>query len=204
VNWGEAYSAVADHQRFIVGGLSAGMSVGTSGGWIQGGGHSAFAAKFGLGQLLLPLPFQSQKSTDDVFPKGVDNAVQFTIVIPSGQHITANAHKYSDLFWALRGGGAGSWGVITSVTYKTHDIFPLTMCGLNITISSPDIAQKVVTEFIKLHPTLSDAGWGGYSGLSNSSLQAFFVAPNVSLAETNATIGPFFDFVRNATGQSIY
>jgi hypothetical protein len=30
---------------------------------------------------------------------------------------------------------------------------------------------------------------------------AFFVAPNVSLAETNATIEPFFNFVRSATSQ---
>jgi hypothetical protein len=37
----------------------------------------------------------------------------------------------------------------------------------------------------------------GYSGFSKSSLMAFFVAPNVLLAETNPAIGLFFDFVRN-------
>ncbi|KXN83406.1 6-hydroxy-D-nicotine oxidase [Leucoagaricus sp. SymC.cos] len=179
VQWVEAYTAAAQQKRFLLGGISAGMSVGAAGGWIQGGGHSAFSATYGL---------------------GVDNAIQFTIVTPSGDHITTNAYEHSDLFWALRGGGAGSWGVITSVTYKSHDLFPLVMSGVNITIPTPSAAQSIATEFIKLHPKLSDAGWGGYSSLSNTSLMALFVVPNVSWADANNTIQPFFDFCKNVTG----
>lgn len=119
-----------------------------------------------------------------------------------GDHVVANAHRNSDLFWALRGGGAGSWGVVTSVTYRTYDLVPLTMSGLNVTFPDPQVAQKVVTEFISLHPKLSDAGWGGYSFFNNQTIFAMFLAPNVSWAETNATILPFFEFVQNATGQS--
>jgi len=180
VQWREAYAAAADHQRFVVGGISTGMSVGAAGGWIMGGGHSAFSAKYGL---------------------GVDNALQFTIVKADGEHVIANAQSNPDLFWALRGGGAGSWGVVTSVTYRTYDLVPLTMSGINVTFSDPQVAQTVTTEFLRLHPKLSDAGWGGYSFINNQSLFAFFVAPNVSLTEANATIVPFFDFARNATGQ---
>jgi len=156
------------------------MSVGAAGGWIMGGGHSAFSAKYGL---------------------GVDNALQFTIVKADGDHVIANAHSNPDLFWALRGGGAGSWGVVTSVTYRTYDLVPLTMSGINVTFSDPQVAQTVITEFLRLHPKLSDAGWGGYSFFGNQSLFAIFVAPNVSLTEANVTIQPFFDFARNATGQ---
>jgi hypothetical protein len=108
---------VAEHQRFIMGGVSVGMSVGTSGGWMAVGSKVVASVpsplKFGLDQLSLHLPLQSQKLTDVVLHKGVDNAVQFTIVSPSGQHITANAYG-----WALRGGGAGSWDIISSVTYN--------------------------------------------------------------------------------------
>ncbi|KAF5349637.1 hypothetical protein D9756_008853 [Leucocoprinus leucothites] len=179
VQWGEAYNAAAASNRFLVGGLSTGMSVGASGGWIQGGGHSAFAPAYGL---------------------GVDNAIQFTLISATGSLLTASPHTNPDLFWALRGGGAGSWGVILSVTYKAHELLPLVMTGLNITIPDPEtMALPIVTEFIKLHPTLSDKGWGGYSGFSNTSLMAFWVAPNVSWAEANATIQPFFDLVRNVT-----
>ena len=66
--------------------------------------------------------------------------------------------------------------------------------------TSPAIAQNVTTEFIKLHPTLSDAGWGGYIGLDNSSFSAILVAPNVSWADTNTTLLPFVQYVENATG----
>lgn len=130
---------------------------------------------------------------------GVDNAVQFTIVKSNGDHVTANAHKNQDLFWALRGGGAGSWGVVTSVTYKTYDLVPLVMSVLNVTFPNPEAAQTITTEFIKLHPKLSDAHWGGYSFFSNSSLLALFLAPNVSWADTNTTILPFFNMALNVT-----
>jgi len=26
-----------------------------------------------------------------------------------------------------------------------------------------EIAQSIITEFVKIHPTLADNGWGGYS-----------------------------------------
>lgn len=58
VQWIEAYAAAGAHNRFIVGGISQDGSVGAAGGWVLGGGHSAFAGKFGLGKLpLFNLPF---------------------------------------------------------------------------------------------------------------------------------------------------
>ncbi|KXN89767.1 hypothetical protein AN958_05307 [Leucoagaricus sp. SymC.cos] len=181
VQWWEAYAAAREQNRFILGGLSNDMSNGAAGGWIMGGGHSAFSGTYGL---------------------GVDNAVQFTIVLPSGDHVVANAHNNDDLFWALRGGGAGSWGVVTSATYRTHELVPLTMSIINVTFSDPQVAQTIGTEFIRLHPRLSDAGWGGYSFISNTSMLLAYLAPNQTIAESNATITPFVDFVRNATGNS--
>ena len=69
--------------------------------------------------------------------------------------------------------------------------------------TSPAIAQNVTTEFIKLHPKFSDAGWGAYIGLSNSTFAAIFVAPNVSWADANATFLPFVQYVEDATGGSM-
>ena len=104
------------------------------------------------------------------------------------------------MFWALRGGGGGTYGVVTSTTYKTYPSFPLTAAFLTANFSSPAIAQNVTTEFIKFHSTFSDAGWGGYIGLSNLTFSAVFVAPNVSLEDTNATLLPFLQYVEEATG----
>lgn len=42
-----------------------------------------------------------------------------TVVLPSGDVVTASANDNPDLFWALRGGGGGNFGVTTSMTFST-------------------------------------------------------------------------------------
>ena len=49
VQWFEAYQAAKERNVLIVGGLSAGGSIGVAGGWLAGGGHSALSPKYGLG-----------------------------------------------------------------------------------------------------------------------------------------------------------
>ena len=51
VQWHEAYSAVNNYGRLMVGALSDGGSVGSSGGWLAGGGHSALSPSYGLGKV---------------------------------------------------------------------------------------------------------------------------------------------------------
>jgi FAD/FMN-containing dehydrogenase len=48
-----------------------------------------------------------------------DALVSVSVVLPSGKTVTASADRYPDLFWALRGGGGGSVGVVTKLTYRT-------------------------------------------------------------------------------------
>jgi len=43
-----------------------------------------------------------------------------TCVTADGAVRTANACTNADLFWALKGGGGGSFGVVTRLTLKTH------------------------------------------------------------------------------------
>jgi len=50
VQWNEAYDFVDQQGRFVVGGISVGGSVGSAGGWVMGGGHSAFSPSLGLGK----------------------------------------------------------------------------------------------------------------------------------------------------------
>ncbi|KAF5368069.1 hypothetical protein D9758_004453 [Tetrapyrgos nigripes] len=180
VAWHEAYDAAQANGRVIVGGITPGGSVGTTGGWMQGGGHGILSPQHGL---------------------GVDNVVQLTIVTASGKHLTANSYLNSDLFWAVRGGGGGTYGVVTSVTYRTHEISPLTATAVfgNIT---PAVRKDILTEYLKLWPALSDAGWGAYLYLGMPGAAANFslllAAPDVPLADVNATLTPFLDFVRTA------
>jgi len=43
--------------------------------------------------------------------------------------------------------------------------------------SSPEFAKSVLTEYVKLHPVLADAAWGGYFFLSKDSITFFYFAP---------------------------
>jgi FAD/FMN-containing dehydrogenase len=133
---------------------------------------------------------------------GVDNVIQFTVVLASGRYVTANKNQYSDLFWALRGGGGGTYGVVVSVTYRTHDLFPVTAVSLQINLTTAESALNVTTEFLKLQPGLLDASWGGYWFFTLPHLLAIYIAPNVSESQVNATFNPFLDKAKAVTGSS--
>ncbi|KAJ8082040.1 hypothetical protein PM082_007886 [Marasmius tenuissimus] len=181
VQWREAYTAAQQNNRYIVGGISGDGSVGVAGGWIGGGGHSAFSLRYGL---------------------GVDNAVQFTVVTANGDHVTANAHSHPDLFWALRGGGPGTYGVVTSITYKTHPIEPLVGGYILANFTSLDIAKSVGLEFVKLQPKLSDVQWGGYSLFSEDTFLFALLAPNATMEQANTTVGPFLEHLKITAGEN--
>jgi hypothetical protein len=50
----------------------------------------------------------------------VDNLLEVDIVLADGNLITCNEKNFTDLFWAIRGGG-GNFGVITSFLFKLND-----------------------------------------------------------------------------------
>ena len=45
----------------------------------------------------------------------------------------ANAYQNDDLFWALRGGGGGTFGIVTSVTIRVHPNVPVIRASLVLT-----------------------------------------------------------------------
>jgi hypothetical protein len=51
--------------------------------------------------------------------------VELEVVLANGEFIKADKCSNPDIFWAFRGGGGGSFGVVTSITYKLWQDKPI-------------------------------------------------------------------------------
>ncbi|PSR79577.1 hypothetical protein BD289DRAFT_415449, partial [Coniella lustricola] len=96
----ELYSAADEYNVVTTGGFAD--SVGIAGGFMLGGGAIG--------------PWQP------LFGLGVDNVVQYDVVLTNGTITTANACQNPDLFWAMRGGG-GVFAIATTTYIKAHPAF---------------------------------------------------------------------------------
>ena len=95
-SWGDVYSSLEDTDYVAVGGCVPAVGIG---GYIQGGGYSMLSRAYG--------------------GLACDKALAFTMVTVDGKEVVrASANENNDLFWALRGGGGGNFGVITDVTLQ--------------------------------------------------------------------------------------
>ena len=71
-----------------------------------------------------------------------DALTSASVVLPGGQAVTASAAENPDLFWALRGGGGGNFGVTTSLTFATFPTSDVDVVNLNFAPQS--FAQVLV------------------------------------------------------------
>ncbi|TPX55076.1 hypothetical protein PhCBS80983_g05623 [Powellomyces hirtus] len=159
--WGEVYMYVRTNfpQYTVIGGQAA--TVGATGGYANGGGHGALSPSFGL---------------------AVDNFLEVQIVTADGKLRTVNQYQEPDLFWALRGGGGGTYGVTVSITYKLHPTPPaytgelLILSPTNGTWSAA-IQEDIMTVWASETRNLDKQRWGGYFTLTDSTFYGTFVAP---------------------------
>ncbi|KAM7184182.1 hypothetical protein V8F20_012320 [Naviculisporaceae sp. PSN 640] len=89
-----------------------GSTVGSVGGWLAAGGHGALTSKYGL---------------------GADQALEINVVTADGRFLTASSEENQELFWALRGGGPSTYGIMTSVVLKAYP--PLKTISVSIAFS---------------------------------------------------------------------
>lgn len=161
-NFADIAEAVQNNYHFV---SASEGTVSASGGWIAGNGLSYTSRKYGL---------------------GVDNVVDFQVVLPSGVSVTADRCKNSELFWSLRGGGGGTFGTVTHMNYKLHPKTPITRMSFSLgpLVENPKYIRQFFNFWID-QAKLLDNRWGGK--FSRSGVDLFFVGYQVTLQfDTNA------------------
>lgn len=98
----------------------------------------------------------------------VDHVLSMDIVTPDGEFHTVDEKNNADLFWALRGGGGGTFGVVTSVTMRTLPKMKVAGLTLSITIGpdgdvSEDLFWDAITAWWRRFPTFVKQGSYAYS-----------------------------------------
>ena len=169
----EAYAAADKQGVVFVGGDCA--TVGAAGGYTQGGGHSALSSKFGL---------------------AADQTLEWEVIDGSGQLIKASRTENSDLYWALSGGGGGTYGVVWSLTVKVHSAFPVTgaVLGFPAAANRSDRFYEAIGYYHELLPGYTAAGGVAIAMVTNQSfLLTPLTLPNMSAHDATAMLQPFVD-----------
>ena len=161
------YFQVEKYNRIVVGGAAHTVALG---GYTLGGGHSYVGRKYGL---------------------AVDNLLEVEMVSANGSIVVSNDHSTliedvhghihlstlnADLFWALRGGGGGTFGIVTKFTFKLHYApkqFTTMTCWRPILNGTTNVGYDYMHDINYQLGTTLPADWGGYEVFSGYKLPQY-------------------------------
>ncbi len=141
----QAYTAVTtEGGKYVQGGGCT--TVGLAG-LLQGGGFGSFSKHYGTAAASL---------------------LEAEVVTADGQIRIANACTNPDLFWALKGGGGGTFGVISKITLKLHDLPEyFGNASFKIKAASDDAYRRLIREFVSFYREhLFNDHWGEQAHLN--------------------------------------
>lgn len=172
------YEAAEKHGVTVLGAVS--WSVGYAGGMITGGGQNPLAGIYGM---------------------AADHVVAFQVVTADGRFITVSEDSNPDIFWALRGGGGGTFAIVTSVIIRAHP--RLNVVGssfyLDATNNSLEAFWDGVEKYYEFFLDWAEAGFYSFFIMGNTPapfLSARYIfAPNHTLESYNKVVKPFFDYL---------
>lgn len=174
--WGHTYNEVTTKGgRYVQGGDC--MTVGVAG-LISSGGFGAWSKRYGT---------------------AAANLLEAEVVTGDGKIRIVNACNDPELFWALKGGGGGSFGVITRLTLRTFDL-PTFFGTVDATVKAKSKAayRRLIEHFV-LHyrEHLFNLHWGDQVQFSHGhSLRINMSCQGLDQAQMEAAWKPFSDFLR--------
>ncbi|KAF4776448.1 FAD-dependent monooxygenase [Colletotrichum scovillei] len=169
-NWGSASRGAAKFGKVVVGGVDETVGVG---GHMQGGGHGPLSSTYGL---------------------AADQILQVRVVTTDGQILVANEAQNQDLLWAVRGGGAGQYGLVSEYVIKANPP-PGNVVSSGIQVSavgndtaSREAAWRGAAALLASVPDLMDATLTGTGMFSAGALPA---NSSETVRKVSASIGFF-------------
>jgi FAD/FMN-containing dehydrogenase len=173
--WMDVYDAVTTTAgRYVQGGGCTTVGVA---GLVQGGGFGPFSKGFGT---------------------AAANLLEAEVVTADGAVRITNAAMNPDLFWALKGGGGGTFGVVTRLTLRTHAL-PAYFGAVIATITATSDAAYVtlvgeVISFYREH--LLNPHWGEQIRFGpERRITVTMVFQGLTQPEAYETWAPLFDWV---------
>ncbi len=173
--WIDVYTAVTTKAgRYVQGGGCA--SVGVAG-LVQGGGFGSFSKRYGLAAASL---------------------LQAEIVTADGVVRTVNASREPELFWALKGGGGGSFGVVTELTLQTHDLPEhFGWAEFAVKASSHEAYRRLVERLVDHYAeNLFNAHWGEQLVFHEDGVHVSMVSQGLDDERAKSVWAPFTDWIR--------
>ena len=173
--WMDAYHAVTTiGGRYVQGGGCTTVGVA---GLVQGGGFGSFSKGFGT---------------------AAANLLEAEVVTADGTVRIANAVQNPDLFWALKGGGGGTFGVVTRLTLRTHplpDYFGAV--AATITAASDAAYVTLVEQVISFYrESLLNPHWGEQIHFGHGpQITVGMLFQGLTQAQAEQTWAPLFDWV---------
>ena len=178
--WMQAYGEVTTKAGAYVQGGGC-TTVGVAG-LVQSGGFGSFSKHYGTAAAGL---------------------LEAEVVTADGKIQIANARTNPDLFWALKGGGGGTFGVVTKVTLRVRDLPEFAGGALfRVRSSSDDAFRRLLQYFVNFYrDTLFNDHWGEQAHISgNNVLNISMVSHALTTEEARKLWQPFLDWVGRSPG----